>query len=258
MVFKKYSMKRILIIISLALLMPYALNAQLWKVKRYEISGSVGITQFYGDIGGYSSGENLLGIKDFTFNNTRYNITANLRYKILENVYVRLNMAFGTFHSTDAKGSHQNRKFESSTLFFEPALICEYYIIKNRSENSFLFIKGYMTGYQSFFQTLDFYAFTGYGGILYKVKPNDSLKPYVAELTGLKPVVPLGIGMKMNYSTNFKIGVEFGARFVFSDRIDGFTSLSSKASDKYHFLNLTFTYKIKTGPKGHAKFRKNL
>jgi hypothetical protein len=251
-------MKKLLIIISILLLLPHAGNAQLWKIKRYELSGSIGTTQFYGDIGGYSQGDNLLGIKDFTFNNTRYNITGNFRYKILQNVSVRLNLAFGSFHSTDAKGSNEDRKFESRTMFFEPSLLGEYYIIKNKSENSFLFVKGDKTAFLSIFQSLDFYGFTGFGGLLYKVNPNDNLKPYVAKLTGLKPVIPLGLGVKMNYSSIFNFGLEFGARFVFSDRIDGYSSEYSKHYDMYHFLNLSITYKIPTGPKGGPQFKRRL
>jgi hypothetical protein len=251
-------MKKLLIIISILLLLPSTGNAQLWKIKRYELSGSIGTTQFYGDIGGYSPGDNLLGIKDFTFHNTRYNITGNLRYKILQNVSVRLNLAFGSFHSTDIKGSNENRKFESRTLFFEPALLGEFYFIKNKSENSFLFIKGDKTAFVSIFQSLDFYTFTGFGGLVFKVKPNDRLEPLATKLNGFTPVIPLGVGVKMNYSANINFGIELGARYTFSDRIDGYTSQYSKANDMYHFLNFNVTYKISTGPKGGPQFKRKL
>ena len=238
--------------------MPYALNAQLWKIKRYELSGSLGTTQFYGDIGGYTPGENILGIKDFSFHNTRYNITVKARYKILQNVSVRFNMAFGSFHSTDVRGSNEGRGFESKTAFFEPAILGEFYFIKNRGENSFLFFKGNKTLLQSIFSALDFYTFTGIGGLVYKVKPNDKLEPLATKLNGFTPVIPLGLGVKLNYSADFNFGIELGARYTFTDRLDGYTSQYSKANDIYHFLNFTVTYKIFTGPKGGPTFKRKL
>jgi len=74
-------------------------------------------------------------------------------------------MVFGIFHSTDARGSNINRGFESSTLFIEPSLIGEYYFIKNKSENSFVFLKGSNKLLTSIFESLDLYAFAGFGGL---------------------------------------------------------------------------------------------
>jgi hypothetical protein len=48
-----------------------------------------------------------------------------------------------------------------------------YYFIKNKEENSFVFLKDNETIVRSIFKSLDFYAFAGFGGLAYKVKPND-------------------------------------------------------------------------------------
>ena len=35
-------------------------------MKRYEVTGGIGTSQFYGDVGGYTNGENAWGLKDIT------------------------------------------------------------------------------------------------------------------------------------------------------------------------------------------------
>ncbi len=229
-------------------------EAQLWKVRRYEATASLGTTQFYGDIGGYSPGKNLLGIKDFSFSHTRYNFTGALKYRILNDVSIRLNLSIGSFHSTDVKGSNEARGFESVTSFFEPAVLGEYYLIKNKGENSFLQLKGSRHGLQALFPALDVYVFTGVGGLSYNAKPNNKLAPFVTNTSGFTPVVPFGVGANMFYNSDFNFGVELSGRFTFSDNLDGYTSIQSKSNDLYHFLNFTFTYKINTSRTGLRSF----
>jgi hypothetical protein len=226
-----------------------------WKQKRYEISAGIGTTQSFSDIGGFSNNANLLGLKDFSLHQTRFNINTALKYRILDDLSARLNFSFGYLHSTDIRGSNESRGFESTTQFFEPSLLFEYYFIKHKREKSFLFIRGKRSVLRPLLPSLDFYLFTGAGGLYYKVKPNILLTPRVAETSGFTPVIPVGIGINMVYSRSFNIGLELGGRYAFSDNIDGYTSQYSKSNDVYYFLNLTFTYKIKTGRSGLPVFR---
>lgn len=249
-------MKKLLIIITALFFLWPVTKAQLWKLRRYEVSAGIGTTQFFGDIGGYSNDKNILGLRDFTFKQTRFNINACVRYRITEDVSVRVNLVSGLFHSTDARGSNVDRGFESSTIFFEPSLIGEYYFIKNKEENSFVFLKRKETVIKSLFKSLDFYALSGFGGLSYKVTPNDVLAPYVTRSSGFMGVVPLGVGVSMIYSGKINFGIEFGARFALSDNLDGYTSAKSKANDIFHLLNFTFTYKINTGKNGLPNFGK--
>ena len=242
-------MKKLLISILLFSFLTTMADAQLWKVKRLEISGGIGTTQFFGDIGGYSVDKNVLGIKDFTFRHTRFNINTGLRYRFTEDISLRLSLTGGLFHSTDSRGSNISRGFESSTMFFEPSLIAEYYFIKNKEENSFVFLAKRETLLNSVFESLDFYAFAGMGGLVYHVKPNDVLSPFATKTSGLTGVVPLGIGVTLIYDAKFNFGVSFGGRFTFSDNIDGYTSAKSQSNDVYHLFNFTITYKINTGNK---------
>jgi hypothetical protein len=239
-------MKKSLIILSVLRCLCPAADAQLWKLHKLEISGGIGSTQFFGDIGGYSNSKNILGIRDFTFLQTRFDINGNIRYRITEDISVRFNLVSGLFRATDARGSNESRGFESSTIFLEPAIIGEYYFIKNKEENSFVFMNDNETLLKSFFKALDFYAFAGFGGLVYKVTPNNILAPHVTNSSGFTEVVPLGIGVSMIYNSKINFGVELGGRFTYSDGIDGYASLKSTANDVYHMLNFTVTYKIKS------------
>jgi len=245
--------KIILVLVAVAFLSASA-DAQLWKLRRYEVVASLGTTQFYGDIGGFSKGENLLGLKDISFKQTRFNFTTNVKYRIIEDVSVRLNFAFGGFRATDEKGSNELRGFKAVTKFFEPSVMGEYYFIKNKSENSFLRLKDSRRGFNALIPALDVYIFAGFGGLSYNVKPNDKLAPFVAEPKGFIPVIPAGVGLNLFYTSNISLGMELSARFTFSDNLDGYSSIYSKSNDMYHFVNFTFTYKINTGTNGLPKF----
>jgi hypothetical protein len=247
--------KLLIIVVAISFLLPVT-NAQLWKLHRYEITAGIGTTQFYGDIGGYPNEKNILGIKDFTFLQTRININGSMRYRVSETVSARVNLGFGLLHSTDARGSNVERKYESSTIYFEPSLIVEYYFIKNKGENSFLFMQGDRTIIKSFFSSLDFYAFTGFGGLAYHVSPNNILSPTVTKSGGFTGVVPVGLGVTMIYSANVNFGIEFGGWFTNSDNLEGFSAPHSLSNDIFHTLNFNFTYKIKTGRNGLPKIRK--
>jgi len=247
-------MRKFLIIIVAILSLSSITNAQLWKLLRYEVTGGIGTTQLFGDIGGFSKDNNILGLKDISFRQTSFNISTAMKYRILEDVSVRLNLAFGYFHSTDARGSNITRGFESSTLFFEPALLGEYYFIKNKGENSYMVLRGKPGNQLSFFSMLDFYAFTGIGGLSYKVKPNDKLSPYMTKSTGFSAVLPVGVGANLIYSGNIKLGVELTGTYAFSDMIDGYTSPHSGSNDIFYMLTFNFIYKIKTAPNGLPSF----
>jgi hypothetical protein len=248
-------MKRsILVILIICLTAPFS-QAQLWKMRRWEAVGGVGPSFFFGDIGGFSQTKNILGIRDLTYRQTRFDVNGNLKYRITREINARISMTYALFHATDVRGSNEGREFDAITSLFEPALIGEYYFIKNRAENSYLFVKGKERFIFELLKSLDFYAFAGIGGAAYTVKGNDALIDHGMETGGFSAVIPAGLGSTLIYSPNLNFGVEVGGRYAFTDFLDGYTSQYSKANDVYYFLNFTFTYKLKTGPNGLPSFR---
>ncbi len=248
-------MKRsILVILLFGLLAPFS-EAQLWKMKKYEASAGFGPTLFFGDIGGFSQAENILGLRDMSVLQTRFNLNFNLKYRISQSVNARISFTYGFLHATDERGSNEGRDFEAFTSIFEPSLMGEYYFIKNKTENSYLFSKRRSKGLSQIFKSLDFYVFTGIGGVSYSVRGNDKLVDYGINSGGFTAVIPVGVGATLVYTPDFNFGVEFGGRYALSDYIDGYTSKYSNSNDVYYLLNFTITYKLKTGSNGLPSFR---
>jgi hypothetical protein len=224
-------------------------------MKRYEAVAGIGPTLFFGDIGGFSNTKNILGFRDISYLQTRYNLNLNLKYRITQDVSVRLSFAFGSLHATDERGSNEARGYEASISFFEPALMGEYYFIKNKAEDSYLFLKGRGGGFRGFITSLDFYAFTGIGGLNYSIKGNDKLVNHGIDNGGFTTIIPVGLGTALLFSPDINFGVELGGRYSFSDNLDGYSSQYSSSKDVYYFLNFTITYKLKVGPNGFPSFR---
>jgi hypothetical protein len=242
-------MKRtFIVVLLLGILLPLA-EAQLWKLKRIELSGGVGTATFFGDIGGYSHGENAWGLKDITFLQTRYSLNFSVRYRITQVINARLSLSYGLLHATDERGSNPGRGYEASTRIFEPALLGEYYFVKNRTETSYLFNKGRGKGLARLARSLDFYAFTGIGGLSYSITPNEQLSQHGLDSTGFTAVVPLGVGGSVSAYPNLKLGLELGFRYALSDNLDGYTSQYSSANDVYYFFNFTVIYRLKVNRK---------
>ena len=246
-------MKRLFFIIVIACFTVQVSDAQLWKLRRWEAEFGLGPSFSFPDIGGYSIGKNFLGFKDLSYRQTRFDLNANLRYRLSRTVNTRLSLTYAMLHATDARGSNEGRVYESTTSLFEPALMMEYYFIKNKYESSYLFLKG--KSLWTMLASLDFYAFAGFGGVAFSVKGNDALEERGLTKNGFNLVIPGGIGSTLIYTPNINFGLELGARYAFTDYLDGYTSQYSKARDVYYFLNFTVTYKLKTGPRGLPSFR---
>jgi hypothetical protein len=248
-------MKRSLILLFLLCLVTQISSGQLWKQKRWYLTGGVGPSFFFGDVGGYTQGLNILGFKDMSFLQTRFNLNANMKYRFTQEINGRVSFTYGMFHATDERGSNQERGYESTINFFEPLIIGEYYFIKNRTERSWLFVKRRSSNFGSFFKALDFYFLTGFGGISYTIKPNDALAATNPVTSGFAPVLPVGVGSSIILTPDVDLGVEISGRYAFTDNLDGYTSQYSNSNDVYYFLNFTFTYKLKTNPNGWPAFR---
>jgi hypothetical protein len=246
--------RSILFILIFCFTVPVA-QGQLWKMRRWEAVGSIGPSFFFGDIGGFSQAKNILGFRDMNYRQTRFDLNGSLKYRITRELNARVSLTYALMHATDERGSNENRMFESTISLFEPALIGEYYFIKNKSENSYLFVRRKENFVKHLLTSLDFYVFTGIGGAAYSVKGNDALVARGMETGGFTAVIPAGLGTTMIYSPDFNFGIEVGGRYAFTDYLDGYTSQYSKANDVYYFLNITVTYKLKTGPHGLPSFR---
>jgi len=248
-------MKRSLFIVVALCFAVQSSDAQLWKLRRWESQFGIGPSFSFPDIGGFSIGDNFLGFRDLSYRQTRFDINGSLRYRLGRVANMRLSLTYAMLHATDLRGSNEGRELEANTSLFEPALVFEYYFIKNKYESSYLFLKG--KGLWAILSSLDFYAFGGIGANDFSVKLigdiNETYESVKKE--GFSAVLPGGIGATLIYNPNLNFGVEFGGRYAFSDYLDGYTSQFSKANDVYYLLNFTVTYKFKTTAKGWPAIR---
>lgn len=247
-------MKRSLVVVILFCIIAQISQCQLWKQKKMEAVFGLGTTQYFGDIGGYTKAEDILGLRDISLSQTRYNVNLGLKYRILADLNAKLSLTYGMLHATDQRGSNEARGLEARTTIFEPALLCEYYFIKSKLENSYLFAKGEGLNMKNFFSAIELYVFTGVGGLSYNVKGNDKLIAMGLKNSGFTAVIPLGIGLNLLFKPDYNFGIEFGGRYSLSDYLDGYTSQYSSSNDVYYLFNFTFTYKIPTGQNGLPAF----
>lgn len=135
-------MKRLLISLIICLFFGFTADAQVWKMRRYEALFGLGTTHYFGDIGGYSKGDNLMGLKDIDFTQIRPSFYVGMRYKIYETVALKLNLSYGYLHGDDAGDVNDARNFKFYTGIFEPSLQVEYSFIKEKEAMSYLMMKG--------------------------------------------------------------------------------------------------------------------
>jgi len=257
--------KRLIMMCMVVSLTAPFVSGQLWKMKRYEATAAIGTSQFYGDIGGFTIGENALGIRDLTFRQTRFSVNGSFRYFITDNIAARLSLTYLMTHADDLRGSNNDgRLFKTSSFIYEPALLGEYYFVRNRERNSFLF-QTYRyrraNRLRDFFRSVDVYALTGIGGAGYNVfYGNDKIQlkwdqdPSLRR-SGFTAVIPLGVGAKVAIDPNLLLGVELAGRYALSDYLDGYTSEWSKRNDVYHTFSVTLNYRIKTARNGFPDLR---
>lgn len=232
-------------VITLLLVFSSPGHSQLWKIRRLEIAAGAGTSHFFGDIGGFSRPDNYLGFRDVSLLNTGLGFQSRIRYNLTENLSVRFNAAVGYFHSDDRRGLNQDRAYESATTFFEPSVSAEFYILKNRMENRYLFIRGHRTTRYPLSDYFDYYIFGGIGGMAWEVTPNPNLAFRLKSANGFSMVIPAGIGISRSYPRNFKTGIELGGRYVLSDLPDGYSGQGSR-KDIYYLLSFNAAWKLRT------------
>ncbi len=222
-------------------------HAQVWKLRRYELIGGLGTSQYFGDIGGYSNGENLLGLKDVSFRNTRPMFDVGFRYKILETSWIKMNLISGWLHGNDKGGVNDARDIIFNSYLFEPTIQFEQVLINSNANQSYLMMKG--KGISSFTNSLGVYVFAGVGTIIASPKAKEDKYNRMNTITRVAMSFPVGVGCKYALDPNWSVGFELGPHFTTSDYIDGFSSQFSKHNDVCLFMNVHAIWKLKTSRK---------
>ncbi len=232
-------------------------HSQAWKVRRYEIWGGVSAIEYFGDIGGTDAKNNLFGFRDISILSIRPGINFGGNYRVKERIYINLNNTLGIITQTDKGSRNYLRDFAFNTIMDEFSLQGVYFILKENRNYNYLNIR-LRGGSKNVKRIFSVYTFAGIGGLYFKVKPKASLinSSQFVDNKSLTLTLPVGLGLKVAYSSDLSYSIEFGGRYVLSDYIDGVSTQSSKHNDLYYILNFKASYRISTG-KGVKRFFRN-
>jgi hypothetical protein len=250
--------RRVLILLFLALAAGFVntAEAQRWKFLRYELIGGIGSINVLGDVGTKPTGENWLGIKDFRIDQTRPSISLGLRYKLQEKQVIRFNFNYGYAVGTDEGSHNDDRNFSFVNNLFEQSFTYEYYFISEevkRKSASMYNRRGMLNN----FSKLAVYGFVGAGLCESFIKPDASFVPTPSQFVyknAFTLVLPVGIGVKYILNERWSIGAEFGGRYSFTDKLDGYSSAFSKFNDFYYLGTIHLSYRLKTDRNGMPAF----
>lgn len=240
-------MKRILLI-SILFFISHLSFSQAWKVRRFEIWGGLSVFQFYGDIGGSASANNLYGLKDIKLNSTRPGFNIGASFRLEERIYLHGTNTFGFLSASDKNSRNSSRDYAFSAIADEISIQGVVFLIKE-NQNYYYSIMKKRGGLNKINRPLSVYVFAGFGGLFYKTFPKDNLvgSPRFDNTQVLTLTAPLGIGAKLAFSPKVSYGVELGARYVFSDQLDGLTTQYSKYNDLYYIINIKVIYRLYKG-----------
>lgn len=237
------------------LLVSHSVDAQIWKMRRYEAGFGLAATNFYSDVGKSVTDQNFFrSFSTIQLEATRPSFSAALRYKLNGYTAARLNLSYGYLHGKDA-GNLENREYVMTTTIFEPSLVFEYYLLPEARplpSNALFNRRGMINNYSKIYV----YLFGGIGGSLYSAKAREGIDmdPRFNAAKGFAAVFPVGAGLKYTIDAQWSFGFEFGRRFTLSDNLDGITTKTSKNYDIYDFAVFSAIYKVRTDRRGLPVF----
>jgi len=214
------------------------LFAQKWKYYRHEVSGSIGATNFLGELGGSDQLNPKFYSTDYDFRATRPSFGLGYAYKIHEKMNLRLNLILARVAGDDAYTDNIYREVRNLSFrgsIYEASIQYEYYWLNAKTGASYK-LKGVKS---SFLSNISGYFFAGGGGIIFNSQANYNgkwvdLAPLNTEGQGLPDkdgniipdykqntiVIAGGAGFRYFLNKQMSISVEYGGRYTFSDYID--------------------------------------
>jgi len=232
------------IVLIVLLLLPLVGFSQKWKLSRSEYVYGIGISNYFGDIGG-SANSDASSFLDLDIGSSRPVLTVGYRYKLYEIISIKGGLSYANIYGTDVKSANEGRNYAFSTNMLELDGQVEFHILKEQQMMSYKIMS--MRGkLQKFNAGINLYVFGGIGGAFFNTKALDSLEGDDRfENKNLTLAFPVGFGLKYPLTSITYIGLEMGARFTTSDFIDGFKPAQSDSKDMYYFTVINVSTKIK-------------
>lgn len=204
-----------------------------WKSLRLEYLLGLGGTSFLGDLGG-QDGPGQPFIFDLEPTQSRYSVTAGVRYYLREYHALRGTLSYARLRGSDATTNYPNRKYRN--LNFKSPIIeltgnYELHILKPQTihlagaRNSRVFDGNRFGAYASAGAGLFFFnPKAQFNGEWYALKPmgteGQGLPGGPDPYRRINLVFPLGGGVTYLLNHNYTIGLDFGYRWTTTDYID--------------------------------------
>lgn len=237
---------------ALFLLFSLFLNAQRWKMTRYEIVGGIGAANVLSDLGGANQDGTHL-FRDLEFITTKSCFFIGGRYKIYERFAVKLNVILGYVKGDDAlsQSSRTSRKLSFTTSILETSSQFEYSLIKEKLGSRYMYTKKY--GFIKI--NINTYLFAGVGGFYFNPKSKcDGVEIPLESYQRYQLTMPVGVGLKYKLKDRTSVGIDCGIRYTSTDYIDNHKDVNSNARDAYMFIIFNVSYKFLTSIRGLPKF----
>jgi len=237
--------KPLLLILLPILFFPLVANAQFFykaQYKRYqhymELGLMLGATNYSGDV----------AERDIELKQTDLGFGAFFRYHISQKIHVKAQYYSGSISGDDVNSPVLNgRKFRFYTRIHEIAVVGEWIPLALEHVT--------LTGIHNFYVSP--YFFIGIGAANSKPEPeyyglaSDRAKYLRTSLPENNIVnryfisMPIGMGIRFDYSERLTFGIEGGWRPVYNDNLDGISiNGNPKKGDWYYFMGITASYFI--------------
>ena len=219
--------------LTMFLLLAVISTAQI-RHNKWELGLQGGVTQSQNDLNSFGIYENNIGGGLL------------LRYHLDNNIALRANIMYSEISGDDNNyTARAARGFRFSAPITEGSIVAELDFLGKRRWKS--------NG--SFHRTISPYIYGGGGytmskpTVFYNEPGNEALRERInKDKESYKEghlIMPLGLGVKIDITENWVIGLETGIRVLFDDYIDGVSFAgNSRRNDSYTFTNITATYRI--------------
>jgi hypothetical protein len=239
-------------ILLILIIIPVNLEAQRWKLQRYDVAIGIGSTHPFMDIGSQNDGLRSLQVSD-----TRICIPTHIGFKILEDLSVKLDLNYLMFGGADAPGRREALlKYTSNT--FEHNIRAEYNLV-NGSKSGGSAVAFNRRGMVNNIGSSVFYLYGGVGGIMSKAKVKyiDGTEvvnnPAYSNNMHWGVVLPAGIGYRRAVNVYIDFSIELGGRFTLTDFVEGYKHPVSEYNDRYFTTSFKAIYKIANDRNGRPK-----
>lgn len=193
----------------------------------------IGAANYLGEIGG-KTGEGSVFLKDMNLKQTNKSVGASFRYGFSPRIAAKLQINYVRIQGADSlskEPARVARNLSFRTEIFEAMITGEFTYwtiadLKRRSRKRLGFESYVFTGIGG----LLYYPFADYNGTWYALRPlaTEGIDKQYNQFT---LAIPLGIGANLNLNNKFKIGLEIGYRFTFTDYLDDVSSRYASPSD---------------------------